>query len=152
MVEQALSVLSVLAMGALKFLFAAPLSYGLGFSFLGTLALLLVGGGLGMTGFFFAGARVMEWFRVRHLRREKKRLAKGLPPDRIFTRTNRFIVRMKRDFGLPGLAVMPPILSIPITAVIAAKYFRHDRRALPILLLSVMAWSVVLSSVWSFMR
>ena len=46
MVEQVLSVLSVLAMGALKFLFAAPLSYGLGFSFLGTLALLLVGGGI----------------------------------------------------------------------------------------------------------
>ncbi len=152
MVEQVLSALSVLAMGALKFLFAAPLSYGLGFSFPGTLALLLIGGGLGMTGFFFAGARVMEWFRVRRLRREHKRLAKGLPPDRIFTRTNRFIVRMKRDFGLPGLAVMPPILSIPITAVIAAKYFRHDRRTLPILLLSVVAWSVVLSSVWSFMR
>ncbi len=152
MIQQVLSALSVLAMGALKFLFAAPLSYGLGFGFLGTLALLLVGGGLGMAGFFFTGARVMEWFRVRHLRREHKRLAKGLPPDRIFTRTNRFIVRMKRDFGLPGLAVMPPILSIPITAVIAAKYFRHDRRTLPILLLSVVAWSVVLSSVWSFMR
>jgi len=152
MIEQVLGALSVLAMGALKFLFAAPLSYGLGFGFLGTLTLLLVGGGLGMTGFFFAGARVMEWFRLRHMRREHKRLAKGLPPDRIFTRTNRFIVRMKRDFGLPGLAVMPPILSIPITAVIAAKYFRHDRRTLPILLLSVVAWSFVLSSVWSFMR
>ena len=152
MVDQVLSALSVLVMGALKFLFAAPLSYGLGFGFLATLGMLFIGGALGMTGFFFAGARVMEWFRLRHLRREKKRLAKGLPPDRIFTRTNRFIVRMKRDFGLPGLAVMPPILSIPITAVIAAKYFRHDRRTLPILLLAVVAWSVVLSSVWSFMR
>jgi len=152
MVEQVLSALSVLAMGALKFLFAAPLSYGLGFGFLATLILLLAGGGAGMTVFFFTGARVMEWFRLRHLRREKKRLAKGLAPDRVFTRTNRFIVRMKRDFGLPGLAVMPPILSIPITAVIAAKYFRHDRRTLPVLLLSVLAWSFVLSSVWSFMR
>ncbi len=152
MIQQVLSALSVLAMAALKLLFAAPWSYGLGFGFLATLVLLIVGGGIGMAAFFFAGERVMEWFRLRHLRREHKRLAKGLPPDRIFTRTNRFIVRMKRDFGLPGLAVMPPILSIPITAVIAAKYFRHDRRTLPVLLLSVVAWSFVLSSFWSFMR
>ena len=54
--------------------------------------------------------------------------------------------------GLPGLAIMPPILSIPITAVIAAKYFHHDRRTLPVLLAAVSGWSVVLSTVWSFMR
>jgi len=47
---------------------------------------------------------------------------------------------------------MPPILSIPITAVIAAKYFHHDRRTLPVLLAAVSGWSVVLSTVWSFMR
>jgi hypothetical protein len=153
MIEQVLGALSVLAMGALKFLFAAPLSYGLGFGFLGTLTLLLVGGGAGMTGFFFAGARVMEWFRVRHLRREHKRLAKGLPPDRIFTRTNRFIVRMKHLYGVRGLAALaPPILSIPVTALLAAKYFRHERRTLPTLLASVLVWSGVLSLAWAFLR
>lgn len=152
MLEKVLGAISVLAMAALKFLFAAPWSYGLGFGFVATLVLLAVGGGVGMAIFYFAGERVMEWFRLRHLRREERRLAKGLPPSRIFTRTNRFIVRVKRDFGLPGLAVMPPLLSIPITAVIAAKYFRHDRRTFPALLVAVAGWSVVLSSVWSFLR
>ena len=41
---------------------------------------------------------------------------------------------------------------IPITAIIAAKYFRHERRTLPVLLLSVILWSMVLSTAWSFVR
>jgi hypothetical protein len=150
--ENVLRALSVLLMSTFKFMFAAPLSYGLGFGFIATFILLVAGGAAGMAGFFLAGARVLEWFRLRHLRREEKRATKGLPPHRIFTRTNRLIVRLKHGYGLPGLAVMPPILSIPITAVIAAKYFRHDRRTLPVLLAAVVAWSAVLSSAWIFMR
>jgi hypothetical protein len=150
--DNVLRVLSVLLMSTFKFFFAAPLSYRLGYDFIATFSLLVIGGGLGMAGFFFAGARVLEWFRVRHLRREKDRAAKGLPPKRIFTRTNRFIVRLKHGYGLRGLTVLPPILSIPITAVIAAKYFRHDRRTLPMLLAAVAVWSAVLSSAWIFVR
>lgn len=150
--DRIISTLTVLLMSVFKFLFAAPLSYGLGFDFTATLCLLAIGGGIGMASFYTAGGRVLEWFRRRHLRREKRRAEKGLPPDRIFTRTNRFIVRMKHGYGLRGLVVMPPILSIPITAVIAAKYFRHDRRTLPVLLAAVAVWSVVLSSAWILIR
>ncbi len=150
--ENILGALSVLLMSAFKFLFAAPLAYRLGFDFVATFTLLLAGGCLGMAGFYFAGTRVLEWFRLRHLRREAKRASKGLPPHRIFTRTNRLIVRLKHGYGISGLAVMPPILSIPITAVIAAKYFRHDRRTLVVLLVAVAAWSAVLSSAWIFVR
>ncbi|MBL0128889.1 MAG: hypothetical protein IPP83_15855 [Flavobacteriales bacterium] len=59
---------------------------------------------------------------------------------------------MKRSYGMFGLAVMPPILSIPITAVLAAKYFKHDRRTLPVLVSAVVVWSVVLSTAWGFIR
>jgi len=147
-----IAILTVLAMSVLKFMFASPLSYGLGFGFPATVLMLAAGGCAGTTVFYAAGGRVLEWFRQRYLRRSIERTAKGLPPRRVFTRTNRMIVRLKRDAGLPGLAIMPPILSIPITAVIAAKYFHHDRRTLPVLLAAVSGWSVVLSTVWSFMR
>jgi len=71
----------------------------------------------------------------------------------VFTRTNRAIVRIKQQYGIIGLsAFAPPTLSIPITAIIAAKYFRHERRTLPVLLLSVLVWSLVLSTAWSFIR
>ena len=71
----------------------------------------------------------------------------------MFTRTNRLIVRIKRGYGVKGLALLsPPILSIPITSILAAKYFRHDRRTLPLLLSSVVVWSFVLSLAWKFTR
>jgi hypothetical protein len=108
---------------------------------------------MGMTLFYLTGSRVLEWFRLRHVRRGLARQAIGLPPTRIFTRSNRTIVRVKHRYGLIGLAaIAPPTLSIPITAIIAAKYFRHDRRTLPTLLASVLIWSVVLSAAWSFLR
>lgn len=150
---EALEVIPVLLTSMVKFLLSAPLSYGLGNSFLETLVLISIGGCIGTVVFYFTAAQVLEWFRKRHLVRVAQREAKGLPPKRIFTRTNRLIVRLKSGYGLKGLAIIvPTILSIPIGTVIAAKYFRHDRRTLPVLLSSVVLWAVVLSVAWSFIR
>ena len=60
-------------------------------------------------------------------------------------------MRVNHGYGLVGLAgIAPPILSVPITALLAAKYFRHDRRTLPFLIASVVLWSFVLSAGWRF--
>jgi uncharacterized membrane protein len=60
---------------------------------------------------------------------------------------------VKQRYGILGLAMFaPPTLSIPVTALLAAKYFRHDRRTLPTLLVSVLLWSAVLSMAWSMIR
>jgi hypothetical protein len=57
---------------------------------------------------------------------------------------------LKHGWGLRGLAALTPILlSIPLGTILAAKYFRHDRRTVPLLLSSVLIWSVVLSSFWT---
>lgn len=149
---EAVGVITVLGTSIVKFLFAALVSYRFDHTYWQTIFLLAIGGGIGTIAFYLLGKRVLEWFRVRYVRRRADRIAKGLPPRRIFTRTNRLIVRMKRTYGLLGLAVMPPILSIPVTSIVAAKYFRHDRRTLPYLLTAVVAWSVVLSTVWGLIR
>lgn len=148
----ALGAATVLGTSIVKFLFAAAVSYGLGHSFGQTVLLLAIGGGVGITVFYLLGGRLLGLIRVRQQRRQLLRMARGLPPKRNFTRTNRFIVRSKRAYGLIGLVMMPPILSIPVTALIAAKYFRHDRRTLPLLLASVAGWSVALSVAWGFLR
>lgn len=149
---EAVGVITVIGTSIVKFLFAALVSYGFDHTYWQTILLLAIGGSIGTVGFYLLGKQVIEWFRMRYARRRAERLAKGLAPRRIFTRTNRLIVRMKRTYGLIGLAVMPPILSIPVTSIIAAKYFRHDRRTLPYLLTAVLAWSVVLSTAWGLFR
>ncbi len=149
---EAAGIIVVIGTSIVKFLFAALVSYRFQHTYWETIALLAIGGSIGTIGFYLLGKRVLEWFRARYVQRRAQRIAQGLPPRRIFTRTNRLIVRIKRSYGLFGLAVMPPILSIPVTSLIAAKYFRHDRRTLPYLLTAVVAWSVVLSTVWGFVR
>lgn len=151
--QSVLAAITVIATAMVKFLFTGLVSYGLGHTFWETLLYMALGGCMGMTLFYLTGARVLEWFRIRHARRVLERRAQGLPPKRIFTRSNRTIVRVKHRYGILGLAAFaPPTLSIPITAILAAKYFRHERRTLPTLLTSVLIWSVVLSSAWSFLR
>lgn len=145
--------LTVVFTAMVKFLFAGLVSYGMGHGFAETLLYMAIGATLGMLLFYSTGKKLLEWFRLRYMRRYKERMLKGLPPKPVFTRTNRLIVRVKQRYGIIGLAAFaPPTLSIPITALLAAKYFRHDRRTVPALLGSVLVWSVVLSVAWSFIR
>ncbi|WKZ67272.1 MAG: hypothetical protein QY325_04945 [Flavobacteriales bacterium] len=148
----ALGAITVLGTSIVKFLFAAAVSYGFQHTFAQTVLLLALGGAIGTVVFYLLGLRLLRWLQRRSLHRRAARIAQGLPPRKVFTRTNRFIVRVKRTYGLIGLAVMPPILSIPITSLVAAKYYGHDRRTLPYLLSAVVAWSVVLSTAWGFLR
>lgn len=146
-----LHAITVMTAAVLKFTFSAIVSYQFGNNFWQTALLIAAGGCIGTIFFFLGSAGVLEWFRLRRLRARARAIAGGMSPKRIFTRTNRAIVRVKRGYGLQGLVfVAPPILSIPITALLTAKYFRHDSRALPFLLLSVVAWSFVLSAIWKF--
>jgi hypothetical protein len=150
---EAIHVITVLAAGVLKFLFSAVVSYRFGNSYLETVVLTATGGCLGTIAFYYGGARVLEWFRRRRVRKRARSIARGTAPQRIFTRTNRMIVRIKRGYGVKGLAIFsPPILSIPLMSILAAKYFRHDRRTLPLMLSSVVIWSFVLSAAWKFTR
>ncbi|MCB0769780.1 MAG: hypothetical protein KDC00_05175 [Flavobacteriales bacterium] len=148
-----LQALSVLFMATFKFLITGLYSFSMGFSYLETLLFTMIGGMAGATGIYMLGTRVLEWFRKRYVRKREARIAKGVAPRRIFTRTNRTIVKVKHRYGVVGLvAIAPPILSIPITSLLAAKYFRHERRTLPVLLGSICIWSIVLTTMWGFFR
>ncbi|MBK8227187.1 MAG: hypothetical protein IPK70_08415 [Flavobacteriales bacterium] len=145
-------ILAVLGTSVVKFVLAAAVSYGFNHTFWETVLLLSIGGAAGTVAFYLAGVGVLKRLHARAVRNRDRRIAKGLTPKRVFTRSNRFIVRVKRSYGLLGLAIMPPLLSVPITALIAAKYFHHDRRTLPVLLTAIACWSLVLSMAWGFLR
>lgn len=148
-----LGALSVVLTAMVKFLFAGLLSYSLGHGVGLTILLTALGGVAGMLIFYYTGTGLLEFMRRRNLRNTAARIARGQQPRRVFTRTNRWIVRVKQRHGIRGLAVFaPPTLSVPVTALLAAKYFRHQRSTLPTLLLSVAMWSVLLSVAWSFLR
>lgn len=149
---EAAGIVAVLSTSIVKFVLAAAVSYGFNHTYWETVLLLAIGGTAGITAFYQAGIAVLKWLHARAVKNRERRIRMGLAPKRVFTRGNRFIVRMKRDYGLLGLAIMPPIVSVPITALIAAKYFRHDRRTLPLLIGAIAGWSLILSTAWAFLR
>lgn len=146
-------VVTVLMAGIVKFMFSPAVSYGFKHSYWQTVLLTTVGGWIGVLIVFPLGSRVLAWFSKRRRRKRALAAERGQPPKRIFTRTNRLIVRLKRAYGPQGVVfLLTPLLSVPLTALVAAKYFRNDKRALPTLLLAVLAWSLVLSAAWKFIH
>ena len=78
------------------------------------------------------------------------KLAKDKQPKkkRVFTWKNKLIVKVKREYGLIGLAALTPtILSIPVGTFLAARYFSDQKKVISYLAASVIVWSVIVSSV-----
>lgn len=142
--------LSVFFLSATKFLWAPGTAIVSGFSVLDTIIITSLGGMSGVSFFYFFGTiaiqRIEKW-------RLKRSLRKTGQKPKIFTRRNRRIIRMKLSFGLIGLAIVTPcILSIPIGCAVAAKFYRHNRYTYPLLLISTIVWSILLTIVVSFIE
>lgn len=62
----------------------------------------------------------------------------------IFTKATRRIVRIKRSFGLAGIAFITPLIGQPVGAFFAERFFKDKRRVILYLSVSVIVWSVML--------
>ncbi len=142
--EKILQIILVVILSGTKFLTAPITSLNIGFGYLETLIITTLGGLLGVFFFYYLSAGIMFLLGKLNERFRGKRKGK----KRIFTWKNKFIVRIKRDYGLIGLALVTPILlSIPLGTFLAARYFHDKRRVLLYLSASVVVWSVIVSSV-----
>lgn len=136
---------------SVKFLFAAPVGYGFGFSLFTTFLGLLLGGCLGTIIFFYSSRYFMD--KAQEKRRERYLLAKekGEEPPKNFTSLNKFIVRVKRKIGYFGVVfILLPIISIPIESILCAKFYSHHKTIVPVLFVSVAIWSLILSFAWKY--
>ena len=94
------------------------------------------GGWLGIIIFFYFGKLIIAFF-------SKKR--KG--PPRKFTKLNRFVVRVKSKYGLTGLVAIIGIISVPLCTLIAAAYYKENKRLVPVLMTSVVIWAIGLTAI-----
>ena len=150
--------LSILLISAVKFLFAMPASYLLGYSYIHTFLNILVGGMIGVLFFYFAGKGVIYFFNVHFplvMRAFYQITGIGRPNKRTApktvkynTRRNRRIIQIRNRFGYPGLIILTPVLfSIPVGTFLGVKYFSGRKNLLLMLSLSVFGWSVLLASI-----
>lgn len=92
------------------------------------------GASIGVLIFYFLGERIFRFI-------DKKRTK---IPKR-FTRFNRFVTRIKARYGLKGILLICGIVSVPISSLLAARYFKSNVTA-PLLMLSFWIWALGLTS------
>lgn len=140
-----MQILLIVILSATKFLTAPITSLNIGFGYLETLVITTLGGLVGVFFFFYLSSAIMLL-----IAKMASQFSKGKKPKKkkSFTWKNKIIVRIKRDYGLIGLAaITPTFLSIPVGTFLAARYFDDQKKVLTYLSASVIVWSVIVSSV-----
>ena len=113
---------------------ASALAYGL--TKFETLLFVFSSSGFWSIFYYYTGAKIQDWYNAKFPSKKKKK---------VFSKRNRKIVALKNKFGAWGLAFLIPLISIPISALIASKYFKHDKKIWLKYLLASAFWSVVLT-------
>jgi hypothetical protein len=150
--------LQVLLVSGIKFLFAPLLAIGYGFNYLQTVGFTTAGGILGILFFYFLSKwlirqyekfcpRIVGYFggseaTERWLEENKCRKSNR----KVFTRKNKLIINIRNKYGLIGIILLTPVLlSIPIGAFLAQKYYARKTNILVYMSISVVLWSCFLS-------
>ncbi len=135
--DKIVEIVILLLLSSVKFALAVGyMLFNKGFGYFETVIILMVGGSIGVVAFYFFGEWIMlKWNTFR----------RSSNPPKKFTKTNRLIVKVRKKYGLIGLALLTPVLlSIPVGCIIAARYYRFSYKVLLTLLGAVVFWSFVL--------
>ncbi len=123
-------------LSSVKFLFAPSTTVAAGYNFVETLIITISGGLFGVFLFFYSGKWIIEKWASFFPKKKT---------ERIFSRKNKFIISTKNKFGIAGLAALMGVISIPLAAFLAARYFRYNPRTIPYLVASICIWSLGLT-------
>jgi hypothetical protein len=152
-----LKIIQVFLLATVKYVITFPFAILIGLNLQQTLIAVTLGGIVGffffyhLSGFALKRFHHVKSFLRRHLplsvRLKYRQLVswrKGLTGERVFSKRNRIIVRLRSKFGLAGIIILSPvILSIPIGAFLLNKYYSNHKLARPYMVLSIISWTAV---------
>lgn len=88
---------------------------------------------------------LIQWYNAFNKRWNKNNKTK------IFTKKNRYIIKVKNKFGLLGIALLSPILlSIPLGAFLGEKFFKNKNKVIFYLNGSILFWFLLLYILMKF--
>ena len=139
-------ILAIVLLSSVKFLLAPSAAVAAGHGFLKTIIITFSGGSCGILFFYYMGGWAVDKISCM-INGSKKQDSNSIQKKRIFTKKNKWIIKIKSKFGLAGLSIITPgIISIPVGSILAAKYFKKHPNTIAYLIISVFLWSVLLTS------
>ena len=152
--------LHVILLASVKYIVTLPYAMIIGMEYPQALVAVLLGGIGGFLFFYYLSRRVIRIFnhncpkissfiplvfRERYKAFCENRNARR-KPIKIFSRKNRFIARLRTNYGFWGIILTTPVLlSIPLGAFLANKYYSRRRHIVLFMILSIIGWAGVLS-------
>ena len=150
-------IIQVFLLATVKYVLTFPYAMMIGLNFEQTLISVTLGGLVGFYFFYhFSGFALKQYhyvktfiwkhspqyvrFKFRQLRNWRKRMT----GEKVFTKTNRLIVKFRTNYGLIGIIVASPVfLSLPIGAFLLNKYYPKHKLVMPYMIISILSWAAV---------
>jgi hypothetical protein len=153
--------IQVVLLASVKYFLTLPYALIIGLNYQQAIISLLIGGIGGFLFFYYLSKHVIKWFDLL-----KPKICRIVPSGikskyllfceavssnknkKIFTKRKRFIARVKSTYGFWGIIITTPfILTIPVGAFLAKKYYAKRRSTVPFMILSFISWAAVLSGI-----
>jgi len=154
-------ILHVILLASVKYFFTLPYALIIGLDYQQAIISVLIGGIGGFLFFYYLSKRIITIFQY-----VKPRVCRFIPPfikvrfhlfcermavnkpAKIFSRRSRFIAKIKSTYGFWGIIIATPfILTIPVGAFLANKYYAKRPHTVPFMILSIISWAAVLSGI-----
>lgn len=156
--NEIVKILLVVLVSSVKFIAGPPFAYydnQYDFTFLETNIYCIIGGMLGVMLFSFFSKQIenfWHWFKpiiISPLHKLDLLQKKELAQRKVFTKRNRYIVKVWKKYGPFGIAFLTPvILSIPIGTIIANILIKDKKKMYWLLFGSIAFWSVLMTSMF----
>jgi hypothetical protein len=154
-------IIHVILLASVKYFYTLPYALVIGLEFEQAIIALLAGGMGGFLFFYYLSKYVIRAFNfvwpyicnlvpqfIKRCYREFFTRKKVKSKTKIFTRKKRFLVRFRKTYGFWGIIIATPVLlSIPLGAFLAGKYYRHRRHLVFYMMCSIVAWATVFSGI-----
>jgi uncharacterized membrane protein len=137
---------SVFVLAIFKFMFAPFTGSGLGLPYWETYIASVAGGSFSATIFYFFSEVILKYSHRKKVEKLERSIKEGraVKKKKIFTKTNRTIIKVKRSLGIVGICFFGPLfLSAPIGSMIAAKFYGKMKKTYPLIILGMFVNAVV---------
>mgnify|MGYP003633622447 CR=1 FL=1 len=120
----AISIFFFLLLAGTKILLAPGIMLAAGLGMIKTMIVTYIGALIGATIFYYFGVAIFKWWDALVGNKNKDKF--------IFSKKARAVVKIKIQYGIIGIAMLAPIISIPASALIIAKFFAGKHKVIAV--------------------